>query len=302
MRLDGQEESENVEDQRSMSPRGMVIGGGVGTLLLALVVYLLGGDPMQLFQQQPGQPGQQQPGQPGQPQPGQPGQRIQQQLPAGQQPQQQQELRHFVAVVLRDTEVVWDDLFQKQHKAYRYPKLVLFTDSVDSACGFSNSAVGPFYCPEDEKVYLDLGFYRELRSRFGAPGDFAQAYVVAHEVGHHVQKLLGISDRVAAARRGASREEVNQLSVRVELQADFFAGVWAHHAQERFKFLDPGDIEDALRCANAIGDDRLQMQARGMVVPDSFTHGSSAQRVRWFKRGWTSGDMTQGDTFGAKEL
>jgi uncharacterized protein len=290
MRLDGQEESENVEDRRSMSPGGMVVGGGIGTVVLALIVWFLGGDPMQLFQQQPGQPGQV--GQPLQPGGGNGG---------GAAPQQQ-ELTHFVKVVLRDTEVVWDDLFRQHQRAYRYPKLVLFNGAVDSACGLTSSAVGPFYCPEDEKVYLDLSFYRDLKTRFGAPGDFAQAYVIAHEVGHHVQKLLGISDRVAAARRGASRTESNRLSVCLELQADFFAGVWANHAQQRFKFLDPGDIEDALRCANAIGDDRLQQQARGTVVPDSFTHGSSAQRMRWFKRGWTTGDMTQGDTFNAKEL
>jgi predicted metalloprotease len=178
----------------------------------------------------------------------------------------------------------------------------LFTGAVDSACGFTSAAVGPFYCPEDEKVYLDLGFYRELKERFGAPGDFAQAYVVAHEIGHHVQKILGISDQVQVARQRAGRAEGNQLSVRLELQADFFAGVWAHHAQQRFKFLDPGDIEEALRCANAIGDDNLQRQAQGRVVPDSFTHGSSEQRMRWFKKGWTTGDMTQGDTFNTDEL
>ncbi len=284
MRLDGQEESENVEDRRSISPRGVVIGGGAGTLLLMLVVWLLGGNPLQLLQQQPGQPGQI-----GQPQLGR-------DLP------QQAELTHFVKIVLRDTEVVWDDLFRERQKAYRYPTLVLFTGAVDSACGFTSSAVGPFYCPEDEKVYLDLGFYRKLKTRFGAPGDFAQAYVIAHEVGHHVQKLLGISDRVAVARRRASRNESNDLSVCLELQADFFAGVWANHAQRRFKFLDPGDIADALRCANAIGDDHLQLQERGTIIPDSFTHGTSAQRMRWFKRGWTTGDMTQGDTFNAKEL
>jgi uncharacterized protein len=293
MRLDGQEESENVEDRRSMSPRGMVVGGGVGTIVLALIVWFLGGDPMQLFQPQPGQPGQ--PGQVGQPlQPG--GGNGDGAAP------QQDELTHFVKVVLRDTEVVWDDLFRQQRMTYRYPKLVLFNGAVDSGCGLTGAAVGPFYCPEDEKVYLDLSFYRDLKTRFGAPGDFAQAYVIAHEVGHHVQKVLGISDRVTAARRGASKVESNRLSVCLELQADFLAGVWANHAQQRFKFLEPGDIEEALRCAQAIGDDRLQMQARGTVVPDSFTHGSSAQRMRWFKLGWTTGDMTQGDTFNAKEL
>ena len=288
MRLDGQEESENVEDRRSMSPRGMAIGGGVGTLVLALVVYLLGGNPMPLLQQAG--------------QPAGPVQPMRQGARPGAAAGQPDELRHFVAVVLGDTEVVWDDLFRQRHLIYRHPKLVLFTGSVDSACGSASSAVGPFYCPEDEKVYLDLGFFHDLKSRFGSPGQFAQAYVIAHEVGHHVQKLLGISDRVEAARRRASRAESNALSVRLELQADFFAGVWANHAQQRFKFLDPGDIEDALRCAQAIGDDRLQMQARGTVVPDSFTHGTSAQRMKWFKKGWDTGDMTQGDTFSAKDL
>ena len=268
-----------------MAPGGIAITGGAGMLLLMLIVWLLGGNPLQLLQQMP-----QQQGQVGQP------------MPGGGPPAGQEELTHFVKVVLRDTEVVWDDLFRQKGRQYRYPKLVLFTDAVDSACGFTSAAVGPFYCPEDEKVYLDLGFYRELKDRFGAPGDFAQAYVIAHEVGHHVQKILGISDQVAMARRRADRNEGNQLSVRLELQADFFAGVWAHHAQERFKFLDPGDIEDALRCANAIGDDNLQRQTQGRVVPDSFTHGSSAQRMRWFKKGWTTGDMNQGDTFSAEEL
>ncbi len=284
MRLDGQEESENVEDGRSITPTGMAVGGGVGTLVLVLVIYLLGGDPRPLLQQQPGQGGPQQP----------------QQQNAGPQPEDPQV--HFVKVVLGDTEVVWSDLFERQGKTYRKPKLHLFTGQVDSACGLAGAAVGPFYCPEDEKVYLDLSFYRELKTRFGAPGDFAQAYVIAHEVGHHVQKLLGISDRVSALEHRASQAESNQLSVRLELQADFFAGVWANHAQKKFNFLDPGDIDDALRCAKAIGDDRLQMQARGYVVPDSFTHGTSEQRSRWFKLGFTTGDMTQGDTFSAKDL
>jgi predicted metalloprotease len=285
MRIEGREESENVEDRRSMKPGGIAITGGAGMLVLMLIVWLLGGNPLQLLQQMP-----QQPGQVGQP------------MPGGGPPPGQEELAHFVKVVLRDTEVVWDDLFRQKGRQYRYPKLVLFTGTVDSACGFTSAAVGPFYCPEDEKVYLDLGFYRELKQRFGAPGDFAQAYVVAHEIGHHVQKILGISDQVMMARQRAGRAVGNQLSVRLELQADFFAGVWAHHAQQRFKFLDPGDIEEALRCANAIGDDTLQQQAQGRVVPDSFTHGSSEQRMRWFKKGWTTGDMNQGDTFNTDEL
>src|SRR3954471_22929793 len=198
MRIEGQEESENVEDRRSMSGGGLVMTGGAGTLILMLVVWLLGGNPLQLLQQLPQQPGQ--PMQGGGPPPG------------------QEQLTHFVKVVLRDTEVVWDDLFRQQRKTYRYPKLVLFTGAVDSACGFTSAAVGPFYCPEDERVYLDLGFFRELKDRFGATGDFAQAYVIAHEVGHHVQKVLGIADKVAALRRRAGRNQENQLSVRLELQ------------------------------------------------------------------------------------
>ena len=268
-----------------MAPGGIAVTGGAGMLLLMLIVWLLGGNPLQLLQQMPQQQGQ-----------------VGQQIPGGAPPPGQEELTHYVKVVLRDTEVVWDDLFRQQRRAYRYPKLVLFTGRVDSACGLTSAAVGPFYCPEDERVYLDLGFYREMKERFGASGDFAQAYVIAHEIGHHVQKLLGISDKVAAARERAGQREGNQLSVRLELQADFFAGVWANHAQQKFKSLEPGDIEEALRCANAIGDDNLQKQARGVVVPDSFTHGTSAQRVKWFTRGFTTGDMSQGDTFNTNDL
>jgi uncharacterized protein len=286
MRIEGREESENVEDRRGMSPGGMAAGGLFGTLLLMLIVWLLGGNPMpllqQVLQQQPGQAGQQNPGGA---------------VPAG-----QEELKHYVGVVLHDTEVVWDELLRQHGAAYRHPKLVLFTGQVNSACGFTSAAVGPFYCPEDECVYLDLDFYRELKDRFGASGDFAQAYVVAHEIGHHVQKILGISDKVAAARQRAGEREANQLSVRLELQADFFAGVWANHAQQKFKSLEPGDVEEALRCANAIGDDNLQKQARGFAVPDSFTHGTAAQRMKWFMRGFTTGDMSQGDTFSTNDL
>ena len=285
MRIDGREESDNVEDRRGASPGGIAVTGGAGMLLLMLIVWLLGGNPLQLLQQMP-----QQPGQVGQP------------MPGGAVPPGQEELTHFVKVVLRDSEVVWDDIFRQHGQRYRYPKLVLFSGRVESACGFASAAVGPFYCPADERVYLDLGFFREMKERFGATGDFAQAYVIAHEIGHHVQKILGISDQVEAARRRMGEREANQLSVRLELQADFFAGVWAHHAQQHFKFLEPGDIEEALRCANAIGDDNLQRQAQGMVVPDSFTHGTSAQRMKWFKKGFTTGDMEQGDTFSAKDL
>jgi predicted metalloprotease len=283
VRLDGQEESGNVEDQRSGGglPGGMITGGGLGTIVVFVVLALLGVDPRQLMQQLPAQPA-----------------APMQQGGGAAPPAAQEPLRHFVAVVLRDTEIVWEDLFRQQGMAYRDPKLVLFTGRVDSACGLASSAVGPFYCPGDERVYLDLDFYNEMRTRFGVKGDFAQAYVVAHEVGHHVQNLLGVSKQVEAKQQRAGKVEANQLSVRLELQADFYAGVWAHHAQERFNFLEQGDIESALNCAQAIGDDRLQQQARGGVVPDSFTHGTSAQRMKWFKRGFDTGDMSQGDTFG----
>jgi predicted metalloprotease len=209
----------------------------------------------------------------------------------------QEELKHFVAVVLADTEDVWHEEFRKMGKTYRDPHLVLFSGQVDSACGTADAAVGPFYCPGDEIVYLDLSFFDELKNRFHAPGEFAEAYVIAHEVGHHVQKQLGISDKVHAERERLSKAEYNRLSVRLELQADFLAGFWAYHAQKAKNILDPGDLEAALTAANAIGDDRLQKQARGYVVPDSFTHGTSAQRIRWFRRGFETGDFSKGDTF-----
>ena len=273
--------SENVEDRRGM-PRGTVmVGGGLGMLVLVLLVALLGGDPMALLQQAGNQP----PAAVNQPVGG-----------------EQDELKEFVQAVLADTEDVWRDLFRQQGRQYRDPKLVLFNGSIDSACGYANAAVGPFYCPADQKVYLDLSFFDELKTRFKAPGDFAQAYVIAHEIGHHVQNQLGISEKVQRMRGRVSEEEFNQLSVRLELQADFFAGVWAHHAQRMKNLLEAGDIEEGLRAASAIGDDKIQMQTRGFVVPDSFTHGSSEQRMRWFRRGLATGDMTQGDTFNAREL
>ena len=201
--------------------------------------------------------------------------------------------------VLADTEDVWKvELSRQAKRQYREPKLVLFSGRVNSACGVAGASVGPFYCPADEKVYIDLSFYNELRDRFKAPGDFAQAYVIAHEIGHHVQNVLGISDKVGAMQARGGKTEANRLSVGLELQADYFAGVWAHHAQKR-GILDPGDLEEGLRAASAIGDDRLQQQSQGYVVPDSFTHGSSAQRLHWFKKGFESGDMTQGNTFAA---
>lgn len=211
---------------------------------------------------------------------------------------EEQELSEFVKVVLADTEDVWHSIM----KDYREPTLVMFTGQVQSACGTASSSTGPFYCSEDERVYIDLSFYQELKDRFEAPGDFAQAYVIAHEVGHHVQHLLGITDKVHSMQGSLSQEEYNKLSVKLELQADFLAGVWANHAQSMSKILDPGDIDEALNAASAIGDDRLQKQAQGYVVPDSFTHGTSAQRMKWFKKGFETGDVNQGDTFNTSNL
>ncbi len=215
---------------------------------------------------------------------------------------QENELAEFVSVVLADTEETWHQLFAKMGSRYREPTLVLFSGSVNSACGFAKAAMGPFYCPADQKVYIDLSFYQDLKNRHGAPGDFAQAYVVAHEVGHHIQTLIGVSKKVHAAKQRVSKIEANALSVRQELQADCFAGIWAHHADRMRDLLESGDLEEALNAATAIGDDRLQKQARGYVTPESFTHGSSAQRVRWFKQGFTTGDFQSCDTFAAKNV
>ena len=210
---------------------------------------------------------------------------------------EEKELVDFVSVILADTEVTWTSLFRQKGKTYQEPRLVLFRDAVKSACGMAQSAIGPFYCPGDQKVYIDLGFYNQLKNRFKAPGDFAQAYVIAHEVGHHIQTLAGISDRVHAARKKLSQAEGNKLSVRQELQADCLAGVWAHHANQTRQLLEAGDVEEGLAAASAIGDDTLQKQSQGYVSPDSFTHGTSAQRVKWFKIGLASGDMDSCDTF-----
>jgi uncharacterized protein len=276
----GRRESENIEDRRMLTPRRAAVGG-VGVIFLALITYLLGGDPQALLNQIQQQ---------NNPQAG--GEERKAALDPA-----QEELKHFVAVVLADTEDVWREQFRRMGKTYKEPRLVLFSGRVESACGLADAAVGPFYCPGDQMVYLDLTFFDELKNRFHAPGEFAQAYVIAHEVGHHVQKLLGTSDKVHARRQSLNKAEYNQLSVRLELQADFLAGFWAYHAQKMKHILDPGDLEAALRAANAIGDDRLQKQARGYVVPDSFTHGTSAQRIRWFRRGFETGDLSKGDTF-----
>ena len=210
-------------------------------------------------------------------------------------------MKKFTSVVLGKTEDVWTQIFRQNGRQYREPTLVLFTDRVNSACGMAGAASGPFYCPGDEKVYLDLSFYDELRRRFSAPGDFAEAYVIAHEVGHHVQKLLGISDRVEQLQQSASEVEANRLSVRLELQADFFAGVFARYVKDQ-GLLEAGDVEEALTAASAVGDDKIQRQTTGYVVPDSFTHGTSEQRLRWFRKGYETGDIRQGDTFSAPSL
>ena len=271
--------SDNVEDRRGIRVSRGMVGGGVGTLVLVLLSLYLGIDPTFLLNQAPPVTG----------------------PPAGTgreaRPPEENRMADFVSVVLADTEDAWQELFRRGGKAYRKPTLVLFTDAVESACGYADSAVGPFYCPKDEKVYIDLGFYRELKDRFHAPGDFAQAYVIAHEVGHHVQNLLGISEKVQNARARASEAEGNRLSVRLELQADCLAGVWTHHANRARNILETGDVEEALGAASAIGDDRLQKQTRGFVVPDTFTHGTSEQRVRWFQAGIESGDMNRCNTF-----
>jgi len=282
MRWRGERQSTNIEDRRGMSGGKIAVGGGLGTIVILIIAMLFGADPRQLFEQVPTDPSS----------------GVQSSRPVN---PEEEELKQFVSVVLAKSEDVWHDVFRQNGREYREPTLVLFTDQVQSACGMAGAAVGPFYCPGDEKVYIDLSFYEELRRRFNAPGDFAQAYVIAHEVGHHVQNLLGISDRVDAARGRVSEAEANRLSVRLELQADFFAGVFARYVQNQ-GVLEAGDIEEALRAASAIGDDKIQRQTRGYVVPDSFTHGTSEQRLRWFKKGYDTGDIRQGDTFNAPSL
>lgn len=285
MRWRGGRESSNIEDRRGMGGRGLAVGGGIGTVVILAIAMLFGADPRAVLEQLQG---------------------GRQQAPAtqGSAPSTnpaEEESKKFTSVVLASTEDIWTDIFRRENLQYRQPRLVLFRDRVDSACGQASSAVGPFYCPGDQKVYLDLSFFDELNRRFRAPGDFAQAYVIAHEIGHHIQKLLGTSDKVDSMRGRVSEREMNQLSVRLELQADFYAGVWAYYAQKK-GLLEVGDIEEALNAATAIGDDRLQKQTQGYVVPDSFTHGTSEQRARWFRKGFETGDVRQGDTFRARSL
>ncbi|MEP6819938.1 MAG: neutral zinc metallopeptidase [bacterium] len=279
----GQRQSDNVEDRRGVSRGGMAIGGGLGGIVVLVIALLLGADPRQLLEQSGGVD------------PSRGATTSRSAKP------QDDELKQFSATVLASTEDVWTDIFRQQGRSYPKPTLVLFTDEVRSACGEAGAAVGPFYCPGDAKLYLDLSFFNDLQTRFRAPGDFAQAYVIAHEVGHHVQNLLGTMDKVDAARSRMSEAEANQLSVRLELQADFLAGVWAHYAQQK-GVLERGDIEEALGAASAVGDDRLQREGQGYVVPDSFTHGTSEQRIRWFRKGLETGDLSQGDTFTTRNL
>lgn len=276
MQWRGREGSGNVEDRRGMGGK-LAIGGGLGGVIVLILSLLFGNN----FS---------------------PGDVDIATDPATEQgsytpSEEEKEQAEFVSVVLKDTEDVWHQLLQQEGSDYVEPHLVLFTQSVDSGCGYASSATGPFYCPLDSKVYIDLSFYDDLQNRFGAPGDFAMAYVIAHEVGHHVQNLLGTSRQVDAQRGQLSEKEMNALSVKMELQADFYAGVWAHHAQQMKGILDKGDIEEALNAANAIGDDRLQKQSQGYVVPDAFTHGTSKQRMYWFKKGFDTGDIEEGDTF-----
>jgi predicted metalloprotease len=285
MKWQGRRESTNVEDRRGRVVKGAV-GGGVGGGILVLVIMLIlnfcgGGDLSQIP--------------------------IDTQLANSavtttyQETQQEKELAQFVSVVLAETEDVWTELFSTNNQTYSYPGLVLYTDYVESACGMAGSATGPFYCPPDQKVYIDLSFYKELQERFQAPGDFAMAYVIAHEVGHHVQNLLGIMDEVTSAQQNLSEAESNEYSVRLELQADYLAGVWAHYVN-RMNLLEEGDLNEALNAASAVGDDRIQKNTQGYAVPESFTHGTSEQRQRWFYKGFTSGTLDGGDTFNTDNL
>ena len=290
--------SQNIEDRRGLSgargfplPRGIPMSrgvrrgglGGIGLIVFVLIALFLGVDPSLLFQ-------------------GDSVTEAPYSEAPGTQPPADDEAAQFVATVLGYTENTWGALFEQMGRTYREPTLVLFSGQVASACGFAQAAMGPFYCPADEKVYIDLSFYRELRDRFGAPGDFAQAYVIAHEVGHHVQNLLGIAQQVQGMRQQVGEGDANALSIMMELQADCLAGIWAHHTERAAQILEQGDIEEGLNAAAAIGDDRLQRQTQGYVVPDAFTHGSSAQRVRWFREGLDSGDLQACDTFDADRL
>lgn len=280
MRWESGRRSENIEDRRGMRMPGGIAGGGIGVVVIALIAMFFGVDPRVILQDA------------GSPQPAQTGAPVD---------PSQDRVKEFVSVVLADTEDTWNEIFQRGGAQYQVPRLVLFSGAVQSACGYAQAAVGPFYCTGDQKVYLDLDFFQTLEKRLGAKGDFAQAYVIAHEIGHHVQNQLGISAKVAQAAERGGKEQANRLSVRQELQADCFAGIWANHANRSRQVLEAGDVEEGLNAASAIGDDKLQMQARGYVAPESFTHGSSAQRVAWFRRGLESGEISACDTFKAEK-
>lgn len=282
MRWQNRERSTNVEDRRGS--RVKRVGGGITIIgiIFAIIAFLMGENPLKVLQEFQGE------------------QTVQVQRETN---KNEDVLAEFVKVVLKDTEDVWTKLFrEKLGKRYVKPKLVLYSGTGQSGCGIAQSATGPFYCPADQKVYIDLSFYNELQSRFHAPGDFAMAYIIAHEVGHHVQNLLGITQQVEQKKRRMGESDGNKLSVMLELQADFLAGVWAHHDHKMNNVLEKGDIEEALNAASSVGDDRIQMEARGYVIPDAFTHGTSKQRMKWFKKGLESGDLSAGDTFGANNL
>ena len=283
MRIEGRRSSGNVEDRRGMSSGGkMAIGGGFGTIVIALVVLLLGGDPTEVLNSSQEAP-------------------ATESGPVNASPEEEA-MANFVKIVLAGTEDVWTKIFQESNMTYKQPTLVLFRDQVQSACGYASGASGPFYCPGDQKVYIDLAFFDELKTRFGANGDFAIAYVVAHEIGHHVQNQLGILSDVNNQRERMSEVNANKILVRLELQADFLAGMWAHYDQQMFNSLETGDIEEAMNAAASVGDDVLQKRYQGRIVPDAFTHGTAAQRKEWFRKGYTSGDFDQGDTFNASTL
>ncbi len=276
MRWQDLKRSRNVEDRRGLRIPGGPVGGGIGVLVVIVIALITGADPRQLLQLVGGSSGAAQ---------------------QGTAPPADDSASQFVAAILGSTEETWGAIFQNSGETYRQPKLVLYSGMTQSACGTGQAAMGPFYCPSDEKVYIDLSFYDDLRSRFHAPGDFAQAYVIAHEVGHHVQKLTGIADRVRSLQARSSESGANALSVRMELQADCYAGLWASRAERMRPMLEQGDVEEALNAASAIGDDRLQRQSQGTVVPETFTHGTSAQRVRWFRQGLQATSVTACDTF-----
>ena len=279
MRWQGRRQSDNVEDRRG-SKTPLAVGGGLGAIVMIVLYLIMGGDPNEVLQQTVQQPT----------------------TPSAKFSEREESLAAFTKVVLADTEDVWDSFYQTMNERYEQPRLVLFSESVSSACGFASAASGPFYCPPDKKIYIDLSFFDELEQRFKVEGEFAMAYVIAHEVGHHIQQLMGTTTKLQQMRSGISKTEYNKLSVQLELQADFLAGVWAHHAQRLKNILEEGDIASALNAANAIGDDRLQQSAGKIINPDAFTHGTSKQRMYWFKKGFETGDISEGNTFASKGL